>query len=66
MSKVYFTKEITADSLVRMYEALGVELKGKIAVKMSTGESEHSNHLRPALIEKLVFRFSNNWTIYCF
>jgi hypothetical protein len=32
MSKVYFTKEITPESLVRMYEVLGVQLKGKIAV----------------------------------
>ena len=30
MSKVYFTKEITPESLVRMYEVLGVQLKGKI------------------------------------
>ena len=37
-SKVYFTKEITPDSLVKIYQALGVELKGKVGVKISTGE----------------------------
>ena len=37
-SKVYFTKEITADSLIKMYETLGVELTGKVGVKVSTGE----------------------------
>ena len=37
-SKVYFTKEITPESLIKMYETLGVELKGKVAVKLSTGE----------------------------
>ena len=26
-SKVYFTKEITSESLVKIYEALGIELK---------------------------------------
>lgn len=53
-SKVYFTKIISPESLVKMYEALGRELNGKIAVKISTGESERSNHLRPELIAPLV------------
>ena len=53
-AKVYFTKEITPESLVRIYEALGRELKGKVAVKISTGESGKSNYLRPALIGPLV------------
>lgn len=37
-SKVYFTKEITGASLIKIYESMGVELQGKIAVKISTGE----------------------------
>ncbi|MBQ5976914.1 MAG: DUF362 domain-containing protein [Oscillospiraceae bacterium] len=53
-AKVYFTKEITPESLVRIYEALGRELKGRVAVKISTGESGKSNYLRPALIGPLV------------
>ena len=65
MSKVYFTREITPDSLVRMYEALGVSLKGKVAVKMSTGESELSNHLRPELIEKLVKKLNGTIVECC-
>ena len=36
-SKVYFTKEITPDSLIKIYEALNVELPGKLGVKVSTG-----------------------------
>lgn len=51
---VYFTKEITPESLVRIYEALGIEAKGRVAVKISTGESSRSNHLRPELIKDLV------------
>lgn len=35
-SKVYFTKEITEDSLVKMYEVLNKELMGKVGVKIST------------------------------
>lgn len=38
-SKVYFTKEITPESLVKIYKALGVEAKGRVAVKISTGEA---------------------------
>lgn len=51
---VYFTEEITPESLVKIYEALGVEPTGKVAVKISTGESSKSNHLSPALIKNLV------------
>ena len=51
---VFFSKEISPEALVRIYEALGRELPGKVAVKISTGESEKSNHLRPELIGDLV------------
>ena len=44
-SVVYFTKDITPESLVKIYEALGVSAEGKrVAVKISTGESSHSNY----------------------
>ena len=35
MSKVYFTKEITPESLIKIYEKLGVSLKGNVAVNTS-------------------------------
>ena len=53
-ANVYFTSEITPQSLVRIYRALGVEATGRVAVKISTGESEQSNHLRPDFIRDLV------------
>lgn len=53
-SKVYFTKDITPESLVKIYEALGKELKGKVAVKISTGEPGGHNFLNPNLIKDLV------------
>ena len=37
-SKVYMVKEITPESLVKVYKALGVEATGRVAVKISTGE----------------------------
>ena len=51
---VYFIHDITPESLVKVYEAMGWNPNGKVGVKISTGESEKSNHLRPALIGDLV------------
>ena len=55
-SVVYFTKEISPESLVKIFEALGVEPEGRVAVKISTGESAKSNHLSPELIAPLVHK----------
>lgn len=51
---VYFIADISPESLVRAYQALGMQLPGKVGVKLSTGESENSNYLRPELIGQLV------------
>ena len=60
-SKVYFTKEITPESLVSIYEALGVSAEGKrVAVKISTGESSRTNYLRPEFIKNLVQKLGAN------
>lgn len=53
-STVYFTKEITPQSLIKIYKALGVGLKGDVAVKISTGEPGGHNFLQPELIGPLV------------
>ena len=55
-SVVYFTKEITPSSLVRIYDALKVTMSGKTGVKISTGEPPSSNYLKPELIVDLVHR----------
>lgn len=46
MEKVYFTRNITKESLVKIYEKLGVSLNGKVAVKISTGELGGHNYLK--------------------
>ena len=51
---VYFTADISAEGLVRVYDSLGWEPSGKVAVKISTGEPPASNYLRPELIGDLV------------
>ena len=55
---VYFTSDISSESLVRIYEALAVELPGRVAVKISTGEGDDSNNLSPALIAPLVAKLN--------
>lgn len=59
-AKVYFTSEITPESLLAIFKALGVSPDGNVAVKISTGESAQSNHLRPELIGSLVKDVNGN------
>lgn len=54
MPIVYFTDKITSESLIEIYQRLGVSLHGKIAVKISSGEPGGHNFLQPALIGPLV------------
>ena len=51
---VYFTKEISPESLVEIFKAVGVEPNGNVAVKISTGEGGNTHYLKPDLIGKLV------------
>jgi len=51
---VYMTTDISPEGLVRIYEALGREATGRVAVKISTGEAGGHHYLQPALIEPLV------------
>ncbi|MBR3246667.1 DUF362 domain-containing protein [Candidatus Saccharibacteria bacterium] len=53
-SKVFFTKTITPESLIKIYEALGIELTGKVGVKVSTGEAGSKGYLKADLIAPLV------------
>ena len=46
-SKVYFTKNITPEAVLQLYEALNVSLPGSIAVKLHSGEIGNQNFLRP-------------------
>lgn len=63
-AKVYFTKEINPEGLINIYEALNVTLKGKVGVKISTGEPGGHNYLHPELIGDLVKKL-NGTIIEC-
>ena len=63
-AKVYFTKEITPESLVNIYEKLGVKLTGKVGVKVSTGDDGAKGYLKADLIGPLVKKL-NGTIIEC-
>ena len=63
-SKVYFTKEITPEALIKIYEVLGVKLIGKVGVKVSTGEDGAKGYLKADLIGPLVKKI-NGTIIEC-
>ena len=46
-AKVYFTREITPEAVLRLYKTLGKELSGNIAVKVHSGEKGNQNFMRP-------------------
>jgi len=63
-SIVYYSKEITPEKLIEIYEKLGVELKGKVGVKVSTGEAGSKGYLKANLIKPLVDKL-NGTIIEC-
>ena len=52
--KVYFTKTITPEKLVEMYDILKKPLKGKVGVKIHSGEQGNKNYLRPEFLKPIV------------
>lgn len=53
-SKVYFSKEISKENLVKMYDCLNVKLPGKIAVKVHSGEDGNQNYLKPEFMKDII------------
>lgn len=53
-AKVYFTKEISGDSLIKLYDKLGVTLPGKVAVKLHSGEEGNQNYMKPEFVRGII------------
>lgn len=53
-AKVYFTKKVSKEALIKVYEALNKELKGKVAVKLHSGEDGNQNYVRPEFVKSLI------------
>lgn len=54
MAKVYFTEKITSESLLEIYKKLNMDLKGKVAAKVHSGEKENQNYLKPLFYKELI------------
>ena len=63
-AKVYFTREITSESLVKIYNSLGIELKGNVAVKLHSGEEGNQNYLKPEFMYDIITRV-NGTVVEC-
>ncbi len=63
-AKVYFSSKITDVNIVNLYKALGIELPGKVAVKVHSGEEGNQNYLRPEFLKKMV-EYVNGVIVEC-
>lgn len=53
-SDVFVTRDLSAKAIVKVYKALGREAKGRVALKISTGESEETGYIRPAMLKPII------------
>ena len=53
-AKVLFTKDITSEGLIKAYKALGINLEGKVAVKLHSGEEGNQNYLGPLFVKPII------------
>jgi len=63
-SKVYFTKEITKESVLKMYKVLKKELKGNVAIKVHSGEAGNQNYIKPEMYEDVI-KYLNGTVVEC-
>ena len=55
-SKVFFIKDITPENIVKIYDALQIELPGKVAVKLHSGEEGNQNYMKPEFVKPMIDR----------
>ena len=53
-SKVYFTKNLSSESLINIFKHLNIELKGNVAVKVHSGEAGNQNFLHPEYFKNII------------
>ncbi len=63
-AKVYFTREINPEKVVKMYQALNKELPGKVAIKVHSGEEGNQNYLHPEFMKQMV-EYVNGTIVEC-
>jgi len=60
-AKVFFTTDISSAGIMAVYEALGLEATGKVAVKVHTGEPGNTHFVRPELMRELVQKINGTF-----
>ena len=63
-SKVYFTRNITSENVLKMYKVLNIELQGRVCVKVHSGEAGNQNYLKP-LFFKDTIDYVNGMVVEC-
>ena len=63
-AKVYFSREITEENLVKMYEIVGKKLTGNVAVKVHSGEKGNQNYLKPLFLKQII-DYVNGTVVEC-
>lgn len=63
-SKVYFTKHINSESLIKIFNKLNKELKGNVAVKLHSGEDGNQNYIKPEFVKDIV-EYVNGTVVEC-
>ena len=63
-SKVFFCKNITPNNVIKLYNMLNIKLKGKVAVKVHSGEEGNQNYLKPEFMKPIV-EYVNGTVVEC-
>ena len=63
-AKVYFTREITSENVIKMYQMIEKELTGKVAVKVHSGEAGNQNYLKPEFLKPMI-DYVNGTVVEC-
>lgn len=64
MSKVYFSKDLSSETILKLYKELGVTLEGNVAVKVHSGEAGNQNFLRPEYFKEII-DYVNGTVVEC-
>ena len=63
-SKVYFTKNITKENMIKIYQVLNKKLSGNVAVKLHSGEQGNQNYLKPEFLKDII-EYVNGTVVEC-
>lgn len=63
-AKVYFIKDVTSENLIKIYKSLNIDLTGKVAVKLHSGEEGNQNYVKPEFVKGII-EYVNGTVVEC-